>query len=140
MVDAGFSGKRLRERLDDAGLSSDSLCGILVTHEHGDHVQGLRVFANKLNLPVYANALTAERLHHIKKRPDRMVLFNNGAPFTVGPFTIEPFTISHDAVDPVGFLVQVGGRRIAIATDFGHAGKMLPFKISNCDLLMVESN
>ncbi len=141
MIDAGFSGKELHRRLDSLKVNSDKIDGILVTHEHNDHINGLRVFSDRNNkIPVYANLLTAERLHHLKKRPENLTLFNNGCPFEIGPFKVEAFSISHDAADPVGFVIEVADRRIAVVTDCGHAGKMVPLKIRDCHVLMIESN
>ena len=142
MIDAGFSGVELQRRVDRAGLKlRDKLAGILISHEHDDHVQALKVFAKRNNHPpVFCNSLTAERLSHIKKRPENLKLFSNGSRFQVGPFTVEAFSVSHDAVDPVGFIIEVADKRIGFATDLGHAGKMVPIKLKNCDLMMVESN
>ena len=142
MIDAGFSGKELQRRLDSAGIEfKGRLSGILVSHEHDDHVQALKVFSKRNDHPaVYCNSLTAERLSHIGKRPENIKLFSNGSRFQVGPFTIEAFSVSHDAVDPVGFIIEVAEKRIGFATDLGCIGKMVPLKLSNCELLMIESN
>lgn len=141
LVDAGFSGTELRRRFALAGLDPAQLTGILITHEHDDHIAGLRVFAKRhADLPVYANALTAERLRQQGKGPERMTIFSNGTAFDVGPFTVEAFSVSHDAIDPVGFVLRCGERRVAIATDFGHAGMMVPLKLHGCDVIVLESN
>jgi phosphoribosyl 1,2-cyclic phosphodiesterase len=89
---------------------------------------------------VYANALTAERLRQQGKGPERMTIFSNGTGFPLGPFVIEAFSVSHDAIDPVGFVLRCGARRVAIATDFGHAGMMVPLKLHDCDAIVLESN
>ena len=141
LVDAGFSGKKLAERLDQVGVKAEEISAILVTHEHDDHVQGLRVFAKRHGgIPAYANALTAERLGLMKKAPAAMKVFSNGALFTVGPFEVEAFSISHDAVDPVGFSIRVNGVRVALCTDLGVVGKMVPVKLQDHDLVVLESN
>ncbi len=144
LVDAGFSAKQLQLRLETASIPSDQVIGIAVSHEHSDHIKGIRVFCKRHpNVKIYANALTAERLRHLGKGPvdeSRWVVFNNASPFTIGPFTVDPFSISHDAVDPVGFMISVAGRKIGIATDLGHTGKMVPLKLRDCHLLFVEAN
>jgi phosphoribosyl 1,2-cyclic phosphodiesterase len=144
LVDAGFSAKELARRLEVASIPQDQVIGILVSHEHSDHVSAIRVFCKRYkSVPVFANGLTAERLQHIKKAPedpDLFVIFNNGSPFQVGPFTVDPFSISHDAIDPVGFKIDVAGRKIGIATDLGHAGKMVPLKLRDCHILLLEAN
>ncbi|NQZ67462.1 MAG: MBL fold metallo-hydrolase [Lentisphaeria bacterium] len=141
MIDAGFSGVELQRRLDAAHINVEHIRGILITHEHDDHIQGLKIFCKRNNdLPVYTNSLTAQRLTELNKCPVNNFVFNNGATFKVGPFTIEAFSISHDAIDPVGFVINVSGRKIGIATDLGFIGKMVPFKLKNSDILMLESN
>lgn len=140
MIDAGFSGVEIHRRLEASALSPEQIDAILVTHEHNDHINGVRVFSNKTQTPVFTNVLTGERLHHMKKRPEDLTLFNNGAPFQVGPFKIEAFSISHDAIDPVGFVVEVADRKMGLLTDVGHCGKMVPLKLQGCHMLVVESN
>ena len=140
LVDAGFSAVELERRLAKANINLEQLCGILITHEHNDHSQAVKTFSKRYNLPVYSNHLTAERLKYMKKLPDKMSLFSNGSKFNIGTFQIEAFSISHDAADPVGFIVNVESKKIGLATDLGHAGKMVPLKLSCSDLLMIESN
>lgn len=141
LIDAGFSGIELKRRLEAAGVAPEAIVGILISHEHGDHVRGLRVFCKRHgNLTAYLNMLTAERLQVDGNAPEKIVVFSNGAPFKVGPFRIDAFSVSHDAVDPVGFVVHCGEIRIGIATDFGHPGVMIPLKLKNCQVLILESN
>ncbi len=141
MIDAGFSGVEIKRRMMDAAIPPDSIRGLLVTHEHADHIKGLRVFADRhTDAPVYTNALTAERLRYKENAPERLSIFANGAPFDVGPFRVDAFSICHDAVDPVGFIVHAGGCRIGIATDFGHPGAAVPFKLKDCEAIILESN
>lgn len=141
LIDAGFSAAELTRRLETAGIPAESITGLLVTHEHEDHVRGIRVFCRRNpNITVYANLLTAQRLHHEGKTADVPMVFTNGSPFQVGPFVIDPFSISHDAVDPVAFVISHRHRRIAIATDFGFAGRLCVHKLRDCDALVLESN
>ena len=141
LIDAGFSGVELARRLNDAGIRPSEIIGILVSHEHDDHIQGVRVFSKRNgHIPAYANSLTWERLRLMNKCPERMNIFANGVPFQIGPFEIEAFSVCHDAVDPVGFVVHCNGRKIGIATDLGYAGKMVPMKLHDSHLLVLESN
>lgn len=141
LVDAGFSAAEMQRRLARADIALDQIIGIVVTHEHDDHVQGLRVFSQRHGgIPVYSNALTTERLHFLKQAGPEMRVFSNGSPFPVGGFQVEPFSVSHDAVDPVAYVVRCGHIKIAIATDFGHPGKMVPVKLHNSHILVLESN
>jgi phosphoribosyl 1,2-cyclic phosphodiesterase len=141
MIDAGFSGVELQRRLNAAEIENAHLCGLVITHEHDDHVQAARVFCKRNdNLAAYANVLTAARLMQINKAPANLIAFANGTPFAVGPFHIEPFSISHDAVDPVALSIRVAGRKIGIVTDLGYVGKMVPLKLRNSHALVLESN
>ncbi len=141
LIDAGFSGAEMDRRLSAAGIDSDSVIALAISHEHDDHITGARVFAKRNGqFPVYANSLTSERLRSMNKAPENMMIFSNGVPFEVGPFTVEGFSVSHDAVDPVGFTVRCSDKKIGIATDLGYAGKMVTLKLSDCHVLILESN
>jgi len=141
IIDAGFSGVEMGRRLETCGVPVSRLRAMLVTHEHDDHSTGLRIFCKKAGgLPAYANALTAERLSLLNRLPEKVTLFHNGTPFRLGPFTVEPFSVSHDAVDPVGFVVRVGEIKISVVTDLGVAGKMVPLKARDSHILVLESN
>ncbi|MFA5203763.1 MAG: MBL fold metallo-hydrolase [Lentisphaeria bacterium] len=140
LVDAGFSGRELRRRLEGVGLGALRLDAALVTHEHDDHVKGLRVTAGHYRLPAYCSRLTAEALRSRDAAPERLHLFTPGAAFAVGPFEVEPFSIPHDAIDPVGFTLRVGPVKLGLATDLGHVSHLVAQHLLECDLLLVESN
>jgi phosphoribosyl 1,2-cyclic phosphodiesterase len=141
LVDAGFSRAELRRRLDTAQVAESILRAIVITHEHEDHIKGLRVTAKSLDLPVYCNRLTAESIRARGHAPDRpFCLFTAGAAFEVGGFRVEPFSIPHDAVDPSAFIFRLGDRKIAIVTDIGHASGLVQHHLRECDLLVLESN
>jgi len=140
LLDAGFSGIELQRRLEIAGIEPDRISAILVTHEHDDHIKGLRISANQLQVPVYCNRLTAAAIRDRSAAPDRLQLFTPGAPFVVNGIQVEPFSIPHDAVDPVGFTFQFGAIKIGVATDLGHASHLVCQHLLGCDILILESN
>ncbi|OGV61753.1 MAG: hypothetical protein A3K19_11160 [Lentisphaerae bacterium RIFOXYB12_FULL_65_16] len=140
LIDAGFSARELQRRLDEAGVDESLLTAILVTHEHVDHVRGLRVYAKRRNLPVYSNHLTAEGLRDRAHVNGAVRLFTTGSAFEIGEFRVDPFSIPHDAIDPVGFVIRWRDRRIGIATDLGHVSHLVCHHLRECDLLIVESN
>jgi phosphoribosyl 1,2-cyclic phosphodiesterase len=140
LLDAGFSARELVQRLAQAGLDAAALSAIVVSHEHVDHVKGLRVFAERYGLPVFANRGTATVLRNRDSQLGPLRLFAAGNPFEIGPFMVHPFSIPHDANDPVAFVVQVCGRRIGIATDLGHVNHLVTHQLRDCDLLVLESN
>ena len=141
LIDAGFSGVELGRRLSDVGINSAEIMGILISHEHDDHIQGLRVFSKRNgHIPAYSNSLTWERLRLMNKSPEKIHIFSNGVPFQIGSFEVEAFSVCHDAIDPVGFVIRCHGRKIGIATDLGYAGKMVPLKLRDSHLIVLESN
>jgi len=140
LFDAGFSGRELHRRLREADISPSVLQAIVVSHEHSDHVSGLRVTAKRLGVPVYSNRGTASAIRHREDNMGPMHVFSAGAPFRVADLTIEPFSIPHDATDPVGFAIHWRDRKIGLATDLGHASHLICYQLQGCDALIVESN
>lgn len=148
LVDAGLSGRQIEERLAGIGKTADQLHGILVTHEHSDHVQGLSTLAARHRLPVYSNRLTREAVllaladsgKTSKAAGLTWRIFESGQRFPVGDLDVEAFSVPHDASDPVGFLVQHSGRCIAFLTDLGHATHLVQEKARQADTIILEAN
>ena len=140
LIDAGMSLKEIRRRLALAGLQESLIKGILVTHEHTDHVSGLRVCAKHLQVPVYASRLCAERLRYQDKKMCSPIMFALGGSFPISNFTILPFAVQHDAVEPVGYVICIGSKKVGIALDLGRPGQMTEFQLRSCDTLAIESN
>ncbi|MFA4943719.1 MAG: MBL fold metallo-hydrolase [Lentisphaeria bacterium] len=141
LIDAGFSARELRRRLALAGIAEDQLRAILVTHEHADHICGLRVLAKALKLPVYVSRDTAQALRDRELAPGgTLCLFLPGGAFRIGALTVQPFSIPHDAVEPVAFTFHWNRRKLGFATDLGHANGLAQHHLRECDLLVVESN
>ena len=108
LIDAGFSLRQIRKRLETIGRVPENLTGILVTHEHSDHVQSLPLLSEKLRIPIYCNRPTQEAVEYQFKTRLACRLFDTGASFEVGDIMVETFSIPHDAQDPVGFLLRTG--------------------------------
>ncbi|MBR0459142.1 MAG: MBL fold metallo-hydrolase [Victivallales bacterium] len=140
MIDAGFSCRETKSRLLQAGMSGMRVHAILVTHEHTDHVNGLRVCAEALDVPVYATPKCATVLRGTDSRLRQFATFTPGSPFDISCFDIDPFPIPHDACDPVGFIICCHGVKIAVATDIGFISSCLEYELDNCDMMVVESN
>lgn len=140
LIDAGFSSRELRRRMREAGIEESLIRAIVVSHEHGDHVRGLRICAKQLDVPIYANRRTADAIRQREKNLGQVHVFASGNPFRVGDYQLEPFSIPHDANDPVGFIIRRQDRKIGLATDLGHASHLVCYQLKNCDLLVVESN
>ncbi len=140
LVDAGFSGRQIRERLASIGRTPEMLSGILLTHEHSDHTKGLKVIAVKLGIPVYCNRLTLEEVEsQVECKFDARV-FQTGESFEAGGVSVESFSISHDALDPVGFVVHTDAGKVGFLTDLGHATRLVTDRVRGVTVLVLETN
>jgi phosphoribosyl 1,2-cyclic phosphodiesterase len=140
LIDAGFSGRQIRQRLATIGRTPESLQGILITHEHTDHVQGLATLAAKLQVPLYCNRLTKEAIEaQLQIRFDCRI-FTTGSTFEVGDVTVDTFAVPHDAYDPVGFLLRTAAGNIGFLTDLGHATKLVIERVRSANILLLETN
>ncbi len=137
LVDSGFSGIEIERRMKSVGLSPKNLDGIVVSHEHLDHIQGVGVLARRFGLPVYMSAKTAEAASSRLGKIDVQRNFQCGFDFPVKTLSIHPFSIPHDATDPAGFTIN---KKIGIATDLGFATSMVKEHLKTCELLVIEAN
>lgn len=140
LIDAGLSGRQIRQRLLSIGRTPENLAGILITHEHSDHIQGLVGLAAKLHLPVYCNRPTQEAIKAQLKLALDFRVFETGTAFAINGLEVETFSIPHDAYDPVGFLVRSSGGTFGFLTDLGHATKLAIERIRQANVLLLESN
>lgn len=141
LVDAGISAKQLKLRIAGTGVDPSSIQAVVLTHEHSDHVCGVSVFARQLDIPVYANAGTAEALLQRRQTGDiRFKIFSTGSSFSISGMELTPFPIPHDACEPVGFVVRSGECKAAVATDIGMPTTLLRTRLRDCDALVLESN
>jgi len=138
LVDAGLSAREIMRRLAVIGAIPERLSGILVTHDHSDHLRGIRVLAKRLGLTVYgtSDTLRASAL----AENTRVSIIRSGEGFTAAGFSIKPFSLPHDARDPVGYLLERDGVKIGIATDLGCATALVRRRLGGCDMLVLESN
>jgi len=140
LIDAGFSGRQIRQRLASIGRSPETLTGILLTHEHTDHTQGLGMIAAKLNIPVYCNRDTRDAVERLFKERFVFRLFETRTSFEIGNVQIDTFSVPHDACDPVGFLLRTGDGSIGFLTDLGHATKEVIDRVRPSNVLVLETN
>jgi phosphoribosyl 1,2-cyclic phosphodiesterase len=140
LIDAGFSLRQIRQRLATIGRVPENLTGIIITHEHSDHIQGLPLLSQKLRLPVYCNRPTHEAIEYQSKAQLECRLFTTGTAFEIGDITVESFSIPHDAQEPVGFLLRTPGVNIAFLTDLGHATRLVLERIRPANVLVLEAN
>lgn len=140
LIDAGFSGRQIRQRLAGISRSPESLQGILITHEHSDHILGLTNLAAKLRVPVYCNRLTREAIEAQLQIQIDARLFATGDSFTIGDVVVETFAVPHDASDPCGFLLRAPSVNFGFLTDLGHATRLVIERIRPANVLLLETN
>jgi len=140
LIDAGLSARQIRQRLLGIGRTPENLSGILITHEHSDHTQGLGVLAAKLQIPIYCNRLTKEAIEVQFKTRFEFRLFSTGASFELGDIGVDTFSVPHDAYDPVGFLLRTAAGNIGFLTDLGHATKLVIERVRPSHALVLEAN
>lgn len=140
LVDVGFSGRQIRQRLATIGRVPENLTAILITHEHSDHISGLAAIAEKARLPVYCNRATMEEIQRTLGANLDFRLFVAGGGFDVGDISVETFSIPHDAQDPVGFVLHTDAAKIGFATDLGHVTKLVLERLRATNALVLESN
>src|SRR4029450_4182168 len=147
LVDGGLSARQLVLRLAQCGVAPNQLDGVLLTHEHGDHVCGLEVLCRKLDLPIYCNALTAEaiRCDGLFERVPKAFgtnwrIFRTGSEFSICDVMVQTFPVPHDAVDPLGFAFHAGSSGLGLVTDLGYATKMIVERLREVHTLVIETN
>ena len=140
LIDAGFSLRETRKRLTAIGRSPEGLSGVLITHEHSDHIGGLPMLCKKLNIPVYCNRDTREAIERQLQCRFDCRLFATRSSFEVGDVTVDTFDIPHDAADPVGFLLHTPAGRIGFLTDLGHATRHVLDRVRAANVLVLEAN
>lgn len=140
LVDAGISGKALKERLEAIDVSINDIDAVFISHEHGDHIQGLKVLAFKLGIPVIANYETAKAICSYFHDCPQCKIFTTGEVFEFQDLEVSAFNIKHDAVDPVGFTIRAENKKIGICTDIGQTSSQVIHSLMKCDILYVEAN
>lgn len=140
LVDAGFSCKEMTRRMALLGIEPDSFDGLVVTHEHSDHVRGARVFAKKNGVTVHGTRGTLEASGLAALEQPTSVL-ESGRPVEIGAFVVEPFSIPHDAREPIGVVVEDGGgRRVGLVADLGCRSQLAWSALRDIDALVLEAN
>lgn len=142
LIDAGVSSKKIETALNDINIDPSTLDGILVTHEHIDHVQGLGTLSKKFNLPVFVNQETLDAMPKQKdKIPENNIkTFKISDKFDIGDLEIKPFSIPHDATNPCGFNIWKNNKKISIATDIGHMTNPILKSLEESLFIMLEAN
>jgi len=142
LIDAGLTGKKIESGLKEIDVNPNEIKGILITHEHDDHIKAAGILSRRYNIPIFANtntwnaiygAIGEVKLHNIK-------VFQGFDGFEIGDIFIKPFKIPHDAVDPVGYSFHHENKKISVATDIGYASDEVKNNIKDSDFILLESN
>ena len=142
LVDVGLTGKKMEELFSQIDRNIKDLNGILVTHEHIDHIKGLGVLARKYKLPIYANENTWKAIEKKDSRipMDQKFIFNPYETKSLAGFDIESFNVSHDAIDPQFYIFHNNYKKFTMITDTGYVSDRMKGMIQGSDVFMFESN
>lgn len=144
LIDVGISGKRIEQGLNDLDISGKDVDGILITHEHADHISGLGVMARKYGIPIYATAPTIEAILQTsslgKLDEDLFVEIKADQKTMIKDLCINPMRISHDAASPVAYRVNFGDRKLAVCTDLGAYNDYTVECLKGMNAILLEAN
>lgn len=139
LIDAGVSAKKIKTALDEIGVAPSSIGGILVTHEHIDHIGGLKVFSKQNSIPIFASEKTAGA---VKSKINLEAEINTvESNLDLCGFSIQRFSTPHDCEGSSGYVISLpDNRKVAICTDLGHITEEIHKAVTGCDLVIIESN
>jgi len=144
LIDTGISKKRVEAGLKTLDIKGEELNGILVTHEHSDHIQGLGVFSRRYEIPIYATSGTIQGIKgsaSLGRMPEGLLHeIAVDQMFTLGDLNVKPFEISHDAKEPSGYRIEQGDKVVAIATDLGRYDEYTVENLAGLDAILLEAN
>lgn len=144
LVDVGISGKRVESGLSALDISGDDLDGILITHEHIDHIGGLGIISRKYNIPIYATEDTINEIKNNVKlgniESDLYRIIKPGTAFFIKDIEVNCFDVYHDVVNPVAYRFESNGKRCAIITDTGRYDENIENNLKGLDVMLVETN
>ena len=142
LVDAGFSRREIKRRLAKVGLTPEDLHGVVLTHEHLDHVRGVERFCRKRRVPIYATAGTVSGMTLRPEVAELVRPCRSGVPFEAAGFVVELFSVPHDAREPVGVVVEDpgGGGRVGLVSDLGCRSRLAWSRLGGVHALVLEAN
>ncbi|MEI3604420.1 MBL fold metallo-hydrolase [Pseudogracilibacillus sp. SE30717A] len=142
LVDVGLSGKKMDQLFNEINADPKELSGILVTHEHSDHIKGLGILARKYNLPIYANDLTWRAMESKigKISTEQRFHFESNSVMTLGDIDVESFSVSHDAADPMFFNFYNGDKKVSLVTDLGYVSDKIKKTVEGANAYIFEAN
>lgn len=139
LVDVGISNRQLSQRLRDSKLSMRKIKAVFITHEHTDHIQGMRIVCEKNGIEGYITKTTYEKARK-DYRSAKAHFFTAGDTLNIGNIKVHSFSKQHDAVDPTSFRIEIDGLNIAVLTDLGVPCENVREHLALCDAAFLESN
>ncbi len=140
LIDAGISARQLRERLNGLGITVDEIEALFITHEHTDHVRGAGTLARSLRIPVFLTEGTCAACNSTFEHLPAREFFMPGEIICFKDLQLVSYSVSHDAADPVNFLLCHKNRKVGMAMDLGYASRLVKERLKHCDVLILESN
>jgi len=140
LIDAGLSFLQLKTRLNQIDVDIEDIDAVLITHEHSDHIAGLKVLTEKLDIPIFANSDTAKGIYNSLQILPKFKIFTTAEAFEFQDLDILPFSLQHDTLDPVGFTIKTNKLKFAFCTDLGFVTSLVIHNLKNCDYLYIEAN
>ncbi|MDO8412716.1 MAG: MBL fold metallo-hydrolase [Gallionellaceae bacterium] len=140
LMDCGFSLAETSARLARLGLAAEHLSGIVVTHEHGDHIAGVMRLARKYTLPIWLTHGTRQAQGKAWTDLSGVTEIDPHHSFAIGEVQIQPYLVPHDAAEPVQYVFSDGQKRLGVLTDTGCSTPHIEMTLSGCDALVLECN
>ncbi|MDE2118056.1 MAG: MBL fold metallo-hydrolase [Betaproteobacteria bacterium] len=140
LLDCGFTLTETGARLARLGLTADSISGIVVTHEHGDHIAGVARLARKHAIPVWLTHGTRQAQCELLAGLPNLTEINPHHSFAIGELQVQPYAVPHDAAEPVQYVFSDGAGRLGVLTDAGCSTPHIEATLSGCDALVLECN
>ena len=144
LIDAGISARTIQKDLREMGLDFQNIMGVLITHDHADHIRAVGTLGEKVHLPIYSTALIHEGINRnygvqMKLRTSQRY-FEKGVPWELNGMTINTFGVSHDSTECVGYVIDYGGQRFMIATDCGEPNDEMEAYMRTANHIVIEAN
>lgn len=139
LIDAGISTRRIVKALEELGEDIKDVQGVIITHEHRDHIAGLTTLCKKYHIPLYSRLETFRSMYCLDKLPQDCLNPIQDS-FKIGRLAVNAFNISHDAANPVGYSLIGDNKKITVATDLGFVTSNVQEAIDNSDVLVLEAN
>lgn len=142
LVDAGLSGKKIECALKEKNINPNEINGIVITHEHSDHIKGVGILSRRYNIPIFSNSNTWKIMYNSLGNisDSNIKVFGRYKTFEIGDIIVKPFPIPHDAVEPCGYSFIKDNKKVTIATDIGYITEDIKYNIKDSDILLIESN